>query len=213
MEDRAAGNPFQLSPTHISVRGETVKISTQGTAGITMQPLPRRVRQIWTILHVVSSVGWLGIELAALALCLTGMATDDPATLRAVFTAASVLADTMLMPASVLVVLTGLVLGMGTKWGLVRYYWVFVKLVISLLLFVASAFTLNDALQTAADQTAAAEPLSGGDGISLAGMMAVIGLLGLTAAVLSIIKPWGRTNWRRTPAPAPANRTRAQETS
>ena len=190
-----------------------MKISTQGTAGVRMQPLPRRVRQIWTILHVVSSVGWLGVELAALALCLTGMATDDPATLRAVFTAASVLADTMLLPASILVVLTGLVLSLGTKWGLARYYWVFVKLIIGLLLFVASTFTLNDGLQTAADLTAEGQPLSGGDGVSLAGMMAVIGLLGLTAAVLSIIKPWGRINWRRTPAPAPVGRTRAQETS
>ncbi len=174
-----------------------MKISTQGTAGIRMQPLPRRVRQVWTVLHVVSSVGWLGIEVAALALCLTGMTSGDPATVRAVFTSASVLADTMLMPASVLVVLTGLVLGLGTKWGIARYYWVFVKLVIGLLLFVASAFTLNDSLQTAADLAAGARPVTGGDALSLAGMMAVIATLGLTAAVLSIIKPWGRINWRR----------------
>jgi hypothetical protein len=178
-----------------------------------MQPLPRRVRKIWLVLHVVSSVGWLGVEVALLALGLTGLTADDPLTVRAMWTAAASLADTLLMPASVLTVLTGVVLGMGTKWGLAKYYWVFVKLVIGLLLFVASAFTLNDNLQTAADLAAASHPYSGGEAISLAGMMSVIGLLGLTAAVLSITKPWGRINWRRTRKPARATRTRAQETS
>jgi hypothetical protein len=194
-----------------------VRISAQGSAGITggitLQPLPRRVRKVWLILHVVSSVGWLGVEVALLALGLTGLAAGDPAIERAMWTAAASLADTLLMPASVLSVLTGVVLGMGTKWGLAKHYWVFVKLILGLVLFVASAFTLNDNLQTAADLAAAANPYRGGDAVSLAGMMSVIGLLGLTAAVLSIIKPWGRINWRRTPKPARATRTRAQETS
>jgi hypothetical protein len=168
-----------------------VTISARGSAGITLRPLTRRVRQVWTVLHVVSSMGWLGVELSMLALLLSGA-----------YAPAAMLADTMLMPASVLTVLTGVVLGMGTKWGLAKYYWVFVKLVIGLLLFVASAFTLNDNLRTAAD----AGRLDGGDAVSLAGMMSVLGLLGLTAAVLSITKPWGRITWRRTPI-------RAQETS
>lgn len=194
-----------------------MRISVQGSAGIApvirIAPLPRRVRQVWLIAHVVSSVGWLGVEAALLALGVTGMTTDDPATGRAMWAAAASLADTLLMPASLLTVLTGVVLGMGTKWGLARYYWVFVKLVLGLLLFVASAFTLNDNLQSAADAAAAAHPYTGGDAISLAGMMSVIGLLGVTAAVLSIIKPWGRINWRRTGKPERDARTRAQETS
>lgn len=146
---------------------------------------------MWLIAHVVSSVGWLGVQLAVLALCLTGMSTGDPAMLSA----ASVLADTLLMPASVLAVLTGVVLGLGTKWGLAKYYWVFVKLILGLLLFVASTFTLNDTLQTAADQ-AVARQFAGGEAISLAGMVAVIAMLGLTASVVSITKPWGRITWR-----------------
>lgn len=178
----------------------------KNTNGTILRPLPRRFRQAWLIVHVVSSVGWLGVELAALALCLTGLAATDPATVHAMFTAASVLAETMLLPAAILVAVSGLVLSLGTKWGLFRYYWVVVKLAIGGALFVASAFTLEAALATATDLTARGAPL-GGEGVSLAGMMAVIAILALTATVVSIVKPWGRINRRRTAAPARATRT------
>jgi hypothetical protein len=155
-------------------------------------------------------VGWLGIELAMLALCLTGMAADHPASMRGMYHAAAVLADTMLMPAALLMVVSGVVLSVGTKWGLARYHWVFVKIVASALLLVASVFTLNDNLQTVADR-ASAGPLSGGDSAGLAGMMSVLALLGLAATVLSILKPWGRMDWRR--IRAALRPARAQETS
>ncbi len=183
-----------------------MKTSTKSAA----RPLRRRGRQVWLIVHLVSSVGWLGIELAALALCLTGMAADDPATVHAMFTSASVLVDTMLLPAAILVAVSGLVLSLGTKWGLFRYYWVVVKLVVGGALFVASAFTLEDALATATELTAGGGS-PGGEGVGLAGMMAVLAILALTASVLSVVKPWGRINWRRTPAPARATTTRARE--
>ena len=52
--------------------------------------------------------------------------------------------------------------------------------------------------------------LAAGDAIGLAGMMSVLALLGLAATVLSIVKPWGRIEWRRLRVRKP---TRAQETS
>jgi hypothetical protein len=189
-----------------------VSISAQGSAGIKKQnkQLPRKVRRVWLTVHVVSSVGWLGIELAMLALCLTGMATDHPASMRGMYAAAAVLADTMLMPAALLMVVSGVTLGIGTKWGLAKYHWVFAKIVISALLLVASVFTLNDNLQTVADLAGSGQ-LDGADAVSLAGMMSVIALLGLAATVFSILKPWGRIDWRR--IRAALRPARAQETS
>ncbi len=169
----------------------------------TRRPMRRRARQAWLIVHVVSSVGWLGVELAALALCLAGISTDDPDTAHAMFTSASVLVDALLLPASVVVVLSGVVLGLRTKWGLVKYYWVFAKLIVGVVLFVASAFTLEEALQAAAEMAAGSELLPA-DGISLAGMLSVIGFLSLAASVVSTVKPWGRINWRRSSASARA---------
>jgi hypothetical protein len=192
------------------VQETTVSISAQGSAGIKKKQLPRKVRRAWLIVHVVSSVGWLGIEIAMLALCLTGMAAGHPASMRGRYDAAAALADTTLLPAALLMVVSGVVLSVGTKWGLARYHWVFAKLVIGGVLLVASAFTLNANLRTVADLAGSGSP-AGGDTAGLAGMMSVIALLGLAATVLSILKPWGRIDWRR--IRAAVRPTRAEETS
>lgn len=147
-----------------------MKISTQG-----IQPLPRRVRQTWMILHVVCSVGWLGVLVASLALCLAASGTDDPTRAAALTTAVATLSDLFVLPATLLVLITGVVLGMGTKWGLVRFYWVLGKLVIALVLLVVA--------NVGFDETATGYGL--------------LTLLTSLATVLSILKPWGRVTWRR----------------
>jgi hypothetical protein len=149
-----------------------MKISTQG-----IQPLPRRVRQIWMILHVVCSVGWLGVLVASLALCIGALSTDDPGRAAALNTAVTSLSDTFFLPGTLLVLVTGVVLGMGTKWGLVKFYWVLTKLAVALVLLVVANLVV-------AETTA---------GFSL------LALLTSLATVLSILKPWGRVNWRRSP--------------
>lgn len=151
-----------------------MKISTQG-----IQPLPRRVRQIWMILHVVCSVGWLGVLVASLALCVAALGTDDTERAAALYTAVASLSDTFFLPGTLLVLITGVVLGIGTKWGLVRFYWVLTKLAIALVLLVVANVVF-------ADQ-------------ETAGAFGILTLLATFATVLSILKPWGRVNWRRTP--------------
>jgi hypothetical protein len=160
-----------------------MKISTQG-----IQPLPRRVRQVWMILHVVCSVGWLGVLVASLALCLTALGTDDQAHATALYTAVVTLSDTFFLPGTLLVLLTGVILGIGTKWGLVRFYWVLTKLAIALTLLVVANFVLADQITVAAD------------GMDLAGAFTVLTLTATLATVLSVLKPWGRVRWRRSPA-------------
>ena len=149
-----------------------MKISTQG-----IQPLPRRVRQIWMILHVVCSVGWLGVLVASLALCVAALGTDDPRRETALYTAVASLSDTFFLPGTLLVLLTGVVLGIGTKWGLARFYWVLTKLVIALVLLVIANFVFADR--------------------ETAGAFGLLTLLATFATVLSILKPWGRISWRR----------------
>jgi hypothetical protein len=152
-----------------------MKVSSKG-----VQPLPRPVRQVWTILHVVCSVGWLGVLVASLALCVAALSTDDPTRATALNTAVASLSDTFFLPGTLLVLVTGVVLGMGTKWGLVRFYWVLTKLVIALVLLVVANLVLADELTT--------------------GAFSLLTLLASLATVLSILKPWGRVNWRRAPA-------------
>jgi hypothetical protein len=146
-----------------------MKVSTRG-----IQPLPRKVRQIWMILHVVCSVGWLGVLIAAFALCVAASNADDPARAAALRTAVATLSDTFVLPGTLLVLLTGVVLGVGTKWGLVKYYWVLSKLVIALVVLVIANLGF--------------EETTGGFGL--------LTLLTSLATVLSILKPWGRVKKR-----------------
>src|SRR5688500_3997938 len=136
-----------------------MRISTKGG----LQPLPRPVRQVWMILHVACSVGWLGVLVACLTLRLT--AQDA---------AAATPTGAVCLPGTLLVLLSGVVLGLGTRWGLVKFYWVLTKLVIALVLLAVANLVVPD-------------------GAALTFLTTATSL----ALVLSILKPWGRVNYRR----------------
>ncbi|OLF17395.1 hypothetical protein [Actinophytocola xanthii] len=167
---------------------------------VRIKPLHGAPRKVWQLVHIVSAVGWLGIELCVLVLAVVGLSTDDLATRRTAYDAAVLLADVLFLPATMLMLVSGLVLGLGTRWGLLRYYWVAVKLAIGCALLVAGTATLENSVRGAAE-LADAGTLTEGEGISLVGMLAVVAGLTFVAAVLSVGKPWGRIPWRRDLAP------------
>ncbi|MGH3758551.1 hypothetical protein [Actinophytocola sp.] len=157
----------------------------------------RRVRRVWMVLHIISSVGWLGTILAAIALSAASLTTDDLDRVNSLYVAMEVLADAFFLPGTALLVITGVVLGLGTKWGLAKWWWVFVKLIVGLALFAAGAFNLRFAVYNAADKAGELQPLESSVDVSLFGMLCVMAGLGIFAALLSVLKPWGRINWRR----------------
>jgi hypothetical protein len=173
--------------------------------------MERRVRQVWMVLHIVSSVGWLGTILAAIALSVAGLTTDDLDRVSSLYAAMEVLADTFFLPGTALLVITGVVLGLGTKWGLVKWWWVTVKLGVGLALFVAGAFNLRFAVYGAADKAGELRPLESSVDISLFGMLCVMAGLGIFSALLSVLKPWGRIRKRRPATAKPTNRRETQE--
>jgi hypothetical protein len=95
------------------------------------------------LVHILVSVGALGLYLALLTLAIVGLETRDAERIRVAYLALGVFSDTFIVPINIAVLTTGLVLGIGTHWGLFRYYWVFAKLVLSLLLGTASIFGLR----------------------------------------------------------------------
>lgn len=150
-----------------------MKISAKGG----LQPLPRPVRQVWTILHVGLSVGWLGVLVACLTLSAAALGADATRA-AALYAATATLSETYFLPGTLLVLLTGVVLGLGTKWGLFRFYWVLVKLVISLVLLAAANLTV-------------AAKVAAPTGELVWWLTALVAPTAL-ATVLSIVKPWGR---------------------
>lgn len=114
--------------------------------------LNQSVRKPLLAVHVISSVAWIGVELALIALGLTGMLSDDPDRVRAVYIAMGVLGWAFLPTVSVVALLSGVVLGLGTKWGLFRTGWVFAKLLITVPMTFMGIVFLNDRLQDAANE-------------------------------------------------------------
>ncbi|MFI5958618.1 hypothetical protein [Cryptosporangium sp. NPDC051539] len=92
-----------------------------------------RARKIVLIAHVTTSVGWFGADAVLLVLGIAGLtgAVGGPAT---VYPVAGLIGTVLIAPLTVAALVTGVVFSVGTKWGLVRYWWVAVKLVVTVLM-------------------------------------------------------------------------------
>ncbi|RKT73377.1 hypothetical protein DFJ66_6710 [Saccharothrix variisporea] len=139
-----------------------------------MKPVARKS---WVLLHVVTSVGWLGVTVGDLALALSGF-----------YRPLVVLADFVVLPMGVGALVSGVVLSLGTKWGLVKHRWVLVKFVLTVVALVATFFALRSGVRDAADGVA-------GAGADVLVACCVSLTLYLVNTALSVFKPWGRTRW------------------
>lgn len=158
------------------------------------------VRKAWLLAHVVISVGWFGGGYAMLVL---GIAAMSDAGLRPAAYELMHLSDAAIMiPGSLGALVTGLVLGLRTKWRLLHHWWVVVKLLLTVgamvFAYVYVARNVKTALATALE-TVGRDPgtdigrLSGSVVAGSAVMLVVL----FATTLLSVVKPWGRTRWGR----------------
>ena len=150
--------------------------------------------------HVVSSVGWLGAVAVFLALSIAGLTSQDSQTVRAAYLAMESIGWFVLVPLSFASLITGLVQALGTKWGLVRHYWVLVKLGINLVATVVLLLymqTLNYLAGVAAETPSSGAVLSELQNPSPVLHAGAALLLLLVAATLSVYKPRGLTRYGR----------------
>jgi hypothetical protein len=160
--------------------------------------MPRNLRKLVLTVHVVVSVGWIGIEAGLLALGLTGLYIRDPEVLRTTYVVTGIF-GIFLAPVSMGTLVTGVLLSVGTPWGLVRHYWVLVKFVLTVALVASGILVLNRGLQEAAVKVSEV-PLStltsadvGTLRFQIIASVSVALLLLITATTLSVYEPWGRT--------------------
>ena len=89
------------------------------------------LRRFALLAHVTASVGWLGAVLVFLGLALIGLTSNNEATARGAYLVMAPAAWFVLVPLAHASLLSGIVLSLGTAWGLFRHYWVVVKLAIT----------------------------------------------------------------------------------
>jgi hypothetical protein len=157
--------------------------------------MPPPVRKILLVLHVVTSVGWLGLSTGYLALGITAWTTDRPVVQHGLFRALAVLGDYLVLPISLLAFTTGILLGLGTQWGLLRHKWVLVKFLLTLLAVLLTPFSFLAGVHSSVD-IVDRTPLDQFAVIDFNGLISagvVSSSMYITCVLLSVFKPWGRT--------------------
>jgi uncharacterized membrane protein len=180
-------------------------MSDMTTASQSRFQLSPRSRKAVLLLHVVSAVGWLGLHLGNVTFAVTGLVTDDPVTQRTAFRAVDLLGGMLLIPISLVAFSTGVLLALGTRWGLVRYWWVMTKFVLTLIPVILIPLSLLPGYRELAglvNEAPADQVVDVGTlGPSLVVAAIVSTSMYLTSVTLSVFKPWGRTKWgKRRPA-------------
>lgn len=154
-------------------------------------PVPRAARSTLLVVHLVAIAAWIGLDVALGLLVLVPMAAPDWTT--ACYQVLPLL-FWPLLTAGMLSALSGVALGLVTRWGLVRHWWVAIKLVINLVLIVLVALLLGPGLDAAGEFGRA---LAAGEvpavEVPRLYMPPIVSTTALVVAmVLSVVKPKGR---------------------
>jgi hypothetical protein len=158
-------------------------------------------RKLTLTVHVISAVGWIGVDFVLFVFALTGLLSDDPVTLATCYRAIDLFAVVLLLPLGLLSLASGLLLGWGSKYGIFRYHWVLWKLILNLVLTTLVLVLLRPAVSDAA--AAVDGPTATlGERLSEAQSNLIfpptVSITALTfATVLAVYKPWGRTAYGR----------------
>lgn len=164
-----------------------------------------RTRKLWLTLHVGFSVGWLGAAMAMLVLAIVGASTSDLDLRHYAYEIMHVFDLAIVIPLVLLSLITGLVVSLGTKWGLVRHWWVLVKFAIALSIPLFAAVQESLWVREAVASTRADRSVNlDGTDVRLWVCFIVCSLLLWAATALSSYKPWGSTRWLSARSQPPA---------
>ena len=90
------------------------------------------VRKFAVTTHVTTSVGWMGAVACFLALAIAGFASQQPLEVQAAYLGMELICWAVIVPLSFLSPATGIAQALWTPWGLMKHYWVVVKMVVTL---------------------------------------------------------------------------------
>ena len=155
-------------------------------------------RKLALTIHLASSVGWVGAVVVYIALGVAAVSTSDAQTVRAAWTAMELMGWWVIVPLAVGALLTGLLMSLGTQWGLFRHYWTPISLVLTLV----CSLVLIEHMPSVSATARVLREAQDGDVRAMGGDLfhPSVGLLVLAAVmVLNVYKPAGLTpyGWRK----------------
>ncbi len=155
-----------------------------------------RLRKFVLAAHITLAVGWIGAVAAYIALDVAAATSRDAPTVRAAWIAMESIARYVIVPLALASLLTGLVMALGTRWGLFRHYWVLISLLlttIATVVLLGETQTISRFAHIAADPTTSSDDLLslGSTLVHSVGGMVVL----LVIQVLNVYKPQGMTRY------------------
>ncbi len=156
--------------------------------------LSPRARKATLVGHVLSSGAWIGIDVVFAVLVVGAAASDDQQLQGVAYRAIAQFLVAPMLVMAVISLLTGVLLGLGTKYGLLKYWWVAAKLVINVVLIVLVLAALRPSLDEVRQHGEAL--LAGTPSDTSTGDLVFPPLVSLAAlsvaTTVSVFKPWGR---------------------
>jgi hypothetical protein len=149
--------------------------------------------------HIIVSVGWLGTAYAKFILELAAMTTNSQDISKTIYLTMKNLSIAFPILA-IPTILTGVLLSLCTKWGLIKYYWVVTKFVLAVGVIV-TAISLDgrfieqsiSALSRQAMGKDAVLGIVSAPTILLIALTVAHLIMLVAATFISIYKPWGKT--------------------
>ncbi|HWL99613.1 MAG TPA: hypothetical protein VNP20_19890 [Nocardioidaceae bacterium] len=177
----------------------TMRSATAGPSEHRRFGLSRTWRRATLVVHIVSAGAWIGIDVIVAVLVLAGWFAGDVAVRSLAYQALATFVVWPMLASGLVCLVSGLVLGIGSKWGLLRYWWVAVKLALNLVL----CTLIVVALQPGMDELGAYghDLLTGSPDPAAVSSLFFPPAVSLTtlalATVLAVYKPWGRIGSNR----------------
>ena len=156
------------------------------TRGATARRLAPRSRKALLTLHIGASVALIGSGggITALSLIAVGESADDA---HVIYTTAQTLVFTLGIPLSFISLLSGIAMGLGTRWGVLRHRWVVAKLGLQVAIIACGALVIGPPMD---------HLIEGGERGSAQWEMAAGAAFNTTCAAvavgLAVFKPGGR---------------------
>jgi len=148
----------------------------------TARRLPLRARHTLLTAHIVVSVALLGDSAGFLAVAIRTSTIEDPTIARDSVRTLNMFSFVFGIPLSFAALLTGLALGIGTRWGVFKYPWVVIKQALIISVILVGAFVISPA----------SSQMLAGDGDTTGRLIAAAtyDVIALTAATaLGVFKP------------------------
>ncbi len=155
------------------------------------------VRKLVLAVHLTSSLGWIGAVAAYLVLQVAAT-SQDPQTVRAAWIAMDLTGWWALVPLAAAALATGVVISLGTPWGLFRHYWVLISLALTILctvVLVGHMFSVSAVTARLRETGVGGRAGDVGSFIHPGGGLLIL----LAITVLNVYKPRGLTpyGWRK----------------